>query len=61
MLPNTDNERLTRVGPGTPMGELMRRCWHPIAAATQMDMWAWYSQGPIADRTTEALGAARSR
>jgi len=31
-----ENERLTRVGPGTPCGELMRRYWHPIAAASQL-------------------------
>jgi phthalate 4,5-dioxygenase len=24
-----DNERLTRVGPGTPMGEVFRRYWLP--------------------------------
>ena len=29
MLTREDNERLTRVGPGTPMGELMREVWHP--------------------------------
>lgn len=29
------NERLCRVGPGTPCGELMRRYWHPIAASSQ--------------------------
>ncbi len=29
------NRRLTRVGPGTPMGELLRRYWHPIAAEDQ--------------------------
>jgi phthalate 4,5-dioxygenase len=29
MLSREDNERLTRVGPGTPMGELMRRYWIP--------------------------------
>jgi nitrite reductase/ring-hydroxylating ferredoxin subunit len=29
MLSRKDNERLTRVGPGTPMGELMRRYWVP--------------------------------
>ena len=34
------NDRYTRVGPGTPMGELMRRYWHPIAAVSQMnDKW----------------------
>ena len=31
------NEKLTRVGPGTPGGELMRRYWHPIAATTELD------------------------
>src|SRR5688572_11964843 len=31
MLTQTENERLTRVGPGTPAGELMRRYWHPVA------------------------------
>ena len=29
MLSREDNERLTRVGKGTPMGELMRRYWIP--------------------------------
>ena len=37
MLSAQDNERLTQVGPGTPMGELMRRYWHPFAAATELD------------------------
>src|SRR5688500_7256460 len=27
MLSKEDNELLTRVGPGTPMGELMRQYW----------------------------------
>jgi 5,5'-dehydrodivanillate O-demethylase len=31
------NERLTRVGPGTPMGELLRRYWQPIAAAPELE------------------------
>src|SRR5579871_841185 len=31
-----ENERLTRVGPGTPMGELLRRYWHPVAASSQL-------------------------
>jgi 5,5'-dehydrodivanillate O-demethylase oxygenase subunit len=35
-LTREQNERLTRVGPGTPMGELMRRYWHPIAATEQL-------------------------
>ena len=36
MLSREDNERLTRVGPGTPMGELMRRYWIPVAFAPQV-------------------------
>jgi 5,5'-dehydrodivanillate O-demethylase len=36
MLTAEVNDRYTKVGPGTPTGELMRRYWHPIAAATQM-------------------------
>ena len=37
MLSIQENETLTRVGRGTPMGELMRRYWHPIAAAAALD------------------------
>jgi nitrite reductase/ring-hydroxylating ferredoxin subunit len=36
MLSRADNERLTRVGPGTPMGELMRRYWIPAAFSHQV-------------------------
>jgi 5,5'-dehydrodivanillate O-demethylase len=31
MLTQQENEQLTRVGPGTAAGELLRRYWHPIA------------------------------
>ncbi len=37
MLTVEQNDRYTRVGPGTPTGELMRRYWHPIAAVSQMN------------------------
>ncbi len=37
MLTTEQNERLTQVGPGTPMGELMRRYWHPIAGSAQLN------------------------
>jgi 5,5'-dehydrodivanillate O-demethylase oxygenase subunit len=37
MLTEKENETLTRVGPGTPMGTLMRRYWHPVAARSEMD------------------------
>jgi 5,5'-dehydrodivanillate O-demethylase len=36
MLTKDENEQLTRVGPGTPMGELMRRYWHPVAASGEL-------------------------
>lgn len=32
-----ENEYLTRVGPGTPGGEMMRRYWHPIALSRDVD------------------------
>ena len=37
MLTQKQNDRLTRVGPGTPMGELMRRYWHPIAGSAEVN------------------------
>ncbi len=36
MLSEEMNELLTRVGPGTPGGELLRRYWHPVAAAREL-------------------------
>ncbi len=40
MLSQEVNDRYTRVGAGTPTGELMRRYWHPIAVVSQMnDKW----------------------
>ena len=32
----TSNKLLTEVGPGTQMGELMRRYWHPVAVGTEV-------------------------
>ena len=37
MLNVEENERLTRVGPGTPMGTLLRRYWYPVATTTELD------------------------
>ncbi|OVZ56606.1 phthalate 4,5-dioxygenase [Pigmentiphaga sp. NML080357] len=37
MLNQEKNELLTRVGPGTPMGELLRRYWMPVAGVTEFD------------------------
>ncbi len=36
MLTKEQNETLTRVGAGTPGGELLRRYWHPIAIAQEL-------------------------
>jgi 5,5'-dehydrodivanillate O-demethylase len=37
MITEQENELLTRVGPGTPGGELMRRYWHPIAVTSELE------------------------
>src|SRR3974390_6929 len=36
MLSKKDNHLISRTGPGTPGGALMRCYWHPIALAEQM-------------------------
>jgi 5,5'-dehydrodivanillate O-demethylase len=37
MLSEDENRFLAQVGAGTPMGELMRRYWMPIAAVAELD------------------------
>jgi len=37
MLTAEQNEKLTLVGPGTPMGNLMRCYWHPVAATVELE------------------------
>ena len=37
MLKSELNDKLTRVGPGTPMGELLRNYWFPIAASIELE------------------------
>ena len=37
MLTVEQNDELTSVGPGTPMGELLRRYWYPIAFEQDFD------------------------
>ncbi|HEY2992013.1 MAG TPA: aromatic ring-hydroxylating dioxygenase subunit alpha [Methylomirabilota bacterium] len=37
MLSAEENATLTRVGRGTPLGELMRRYWQPVAAVAELD------------------------
>lgn len=36
MLTQEDNELICRVGPGTPMGEVMRRYWHPLIISDEL-------------------------
>jgi 5,5'-dehydrodivanillate O-demethylase len=36
MLTQEENELLTRVGPGSPAGQLLRRYWHVVAAAGEL-------------------------
>ena len=35
-----DDKELTRVGPGTPAGEYLRRFWQPVLVAQQVLLWA---------------------
>jgi 5,5'-dehydrodivanillate O-demethylase oxygenase subunit len=37
MLTQAENALLTQTGSGTPMGDLLRRYWHPIAATAEME------------------------
>jgi 5,5'-dehydrodivanillate O-demethylase len=37
VLTEAQNERLTQTGPGTPMGELLRRYWHAIAGSVELN------------------------
>jgi len=37
MITQEENDRLTRVGPGTPMGALLRRYWHAVGTAVDLD------------------------
>lgn len=47
MLTAEENELLTRIGPGTPMGEVMRRYWHPVGCSE------WVTKKP---QRTKVLG-----
>src|SRR4029077_6913873 len=36
MLSKKENKKLSCVGPGTPVGKLLRRYWHPVAVAAEL-------------------------
>ncbi len=50
MLSVEENRLLTQVDAGTPMGELLRRYWHPICAADQL------LQSPFRTKEVKILG-----
>ncbi|MEO0321472.1 MAG: Rieske 2Fe-2S domain-containing protein [Myxococcota bacterium] len=37
MLTEETNDELTRVGPGTPMGEVLRHYWYPVAMVRELE------------------------
>jgi len=37
VITKEENDRLTQIGPGTLMGNLMRRYWHPVIATAALD------------------------
>ena len=49
MLTEAENDALTRVGPGTPSGELLRRYWHVAAAACELT-----EESPVNPQTASA-------
>ena len=53
MLTREENLLLTQVGRGTPCGELLRRYWHPVAAAAELT-----NEKPMTVSTSQA---ARNR
>src|ERR1700722_18457883 len=36
MLSTEDNDLLTRVGPGTPLGAFLRHYWHPVLLSSEL-------------------------
>src|ERR1700748_2155288 len=36
MLSREENELFTKVGPGTPIGEMLRRYWHPVGCSEKV-------------------------
>ena len=49
MIGKEQNELMTRIGPGTPAGKLLRRYWQPVALVDEL-------QGPRPLRPVRLLG-----
>ena len=58
MLSAQENETLTRVGPGTPMGDLMREYWIPALLSSELPT---PDGPPMRMRLLEELGREVSR
>ena len=59
-LTKEQNDRLTRVGPGTPMGELFRRYWLPVAATVEMEEEPVKQVRLLGDHTVAARASVRA-
>ncbi len=51
-MKHDDNQRLTRIGPGTPAGALMRRFWHPLALTDEFEA---FIEPAMAERPVKAI------
>ncbi len=56
-----ENERLTHVGPGTPMGELLRRYWQPVGVSdTLKDLPKRHQQAVLPHLTIVQMDLSRA-
>ena len=62
MLTAEQNEELTQVAAGTPMGELLRRYWYPVAFTRELEEFPIKAARLLGWRPTVTLedGLARS-
>ena len=59
MMSAEQNERVMRVGPGTPCGALMRRYWQPVALAEELAAGAAAARGARARARISCCSATR--
>jgi phenylpropionate dioxygenase-like ring-hydroxylating dioxygenase large terminal subunit len=50
------NERVTRIGPGTPCGQVMRHYWHPVALLDEFNPALDPNMGVRAVKAVKLLG-----
>src|ERR1041384_2331842 len=56
MLTAQENELFTRIGPGTPMGEMLRRYWHPVGCRAHG--WLYDRSGRCLEQPPEPEGSS---